>query len=176
MKSKTQKMKLLNKKQIEFNDFVLNKVTPLFDVRGYKFDIVNPNLLQEEWNGNDILVTIPYGDRMEPWLARIISECYSNPNKFIVVVMGAKVNTNAWHKLVFPYAEEISFVLKGKRPCAICIFAHGLKYVAFQDNDIDNVFSTSGTAALQLWKHKPGDSIEEAEDGLSILDDNKEEE
>ena len=176
MKSKTQKMKLLNKKQIEFNDFVLNKVTPLFDVRGYKFDIVNPNLLQEEWNGNDILVTIPYGDRMEPWLARVISECYSNPNKFIVVVMGAKVNTNAWHKLVFPYAEEINFVLKGKRPCAICIFAHGLKYVAFQDNDVDNVFSTSGRVAPQSWKHKPGDSIEEADDGLSILDDNREEE
>ena len=59
MKSKTQKMKLLNKKQIEFNDFVLNKVTPLFDVRGYKFDIVNPNLLQEEWSGTGGTVLQP---------------------------------------------------------------------------------------------------------------------
>lgn len=175
MKSKTQKMKLLNKKRIEFNDFVLNKVTPLFDVRGYKFDMVNPNLLQEKWEGDSILLVIPYGDRMEPWLARVISECYSNFKKFIVVVMGAKVNTNAWHRLVFPYAEEISFVLKGKRPCAICVFGHGLEHVAFQDNDVDNIFSTSGTAAPQLWKHKPGESIEESMDDITILNDNEEE-
>lgn len=175
MKSKTQKMKLLNKKQIEFNQFVLDKVTPLFDVRGYKFDEINPPLLQEEWNGNNILITIPYGDRMEPWLARVISECYSNPDKFIVVVMGAKCNTNAWHKLVFPYAEEISFVVKGKRPCAVCVFAHGLTKVAFKDNDVTNIFSTCATKK-QEWKHKPGDSIEDSMDDMAILKDNNEEE
>jgi hypothetical protein len=173
MKSKTQKMKLLNKKQIEFNDFVLNKVTPLFDVRGYKFDLINPPLLQEEWKGNNILVTIPYGDRHEPYLARIISECYSNPSKFIVVVLGAKINTNFFHRLIFPYVEEIGFVLKGKRPCCFCIFAHGLTKVAFKNNDVDNIFTTISTSK-QDWKYQPGQMIDECEDDMFILKDSSE--
>ena len=172
MKSKTQKMKLLNKKQIEFNDFVLNKVTPLFDVRGYKFDLINPALLEENWDGDNILLTIPYGSRHEPYLARVISECYSNPNKYIVVVLGSKTNTNFFHRLIFPYAEEISFVLKGKRPCCICVFGHGLKRVAFQNNEVDNIFTTVGTTE-QNWKYQPGQMIEESMDDMAILKDNE---
>ena len=170
MKSKTQKMKLLNKKQIDFNQFVLDHVTPIFDKRKYKFDLINPTLLQEEWSGNNILLTIPYGTRHEPYLARVISECYSDPKKFIVVVLGSKTNTNFFHRLVFPYAEEISFVLKGKRPCCFCIFAHGLTKVAFKNDDVDNIFTTVGTAK-QDWKYQPGQMIDECTNNLSILDE-----
>ena len=47
-------------------------------------------------------------------------------------------------------------------------------YLAFQDNDVSNIFSTSGTAAPQLWKHKPGESIEESMDDTTFLTDNEE--
>lgn len=131
MKTKTKQKQLLTKKQQEFYTFVSEKVMPLFEERNTKFDVVNPSLLQDEWNGKDILVMIPYGDRMEPWLSRAINECYAYEDKTITIVMGAKVNTNAWHKYVFPFAKEICFVRRGKRPTAIVTYTNGCAEKAF---------------------------------------------
>jgi hypothetical protein len=76
--------------------------------------------------------------------------------------------------LIFPYAEEISFILKGKRPCCFCVFAHGLTKVAFKNNDVDNIFTTVGTTK-QDWKYQPGQMIEDSMDDMAILKDNIEE-
>ena len=143
MKSATQKRKLLTKKQQEFEKFVGEKVMPLLALRDYNFDMINPPLYMDEWYGKNILVTIPYGEKMEPWLTRVISECYAYTDKTIVVVMGAKINTNAWHKFVFPIAEEISFVRKGKRPTAFVVYINGLRNHAFTNEEDSNIFSTA---------------------------------
>ena len=145
MKSVTQKKKLLTKKQEEFYDFVEEKVMPFFEVRQYTFDMVNPHLQADEWYGKKILIILPYGEKMEPWLARVVSECYAYPDKDIFVVMGAKVNTNVWHKYVFPLAEEISFVRKGKRPAAIVRYRGDLEQAAFNNKDVEDIYSSIGT-------------------------------
>ena len=142
MKTKTKQMKLMTKKQQEFYNFVEQKVMPFFKERGMKFNTINPSVLQDEWYGNDILITIPYGDKMEPWLARAVNECYAYTDKTITVVMGAKINTNAWHKYVFPFAKEIAFVRGGKRPTAIVTYSNGAEYKSFEQN-IDNTVSFS---------------------------------
>lgn len=142
MKTVTKKKQLLTKKQKEFFDFVKEKVTPFFEAHQMRFDTINPTLMQDEWYGNNILVTIPYGDRMEPWLLRAINECYAYEDKTITVVMGAKVNTNAWHKYVFPFAEEIAFVRGGKRPTAIVIYSYGCKMKAFYSACDDTIVYT----------------------------------
>lgn len=143
MKSATQKRKLLTKKQAEFTKFVEEKVLPLLAEKEYNFDMINPPLHMDEWHGKNILVTIPYGERMEPYLARCVSEAYAYSDKTIVVIMGAKVNTNAWHKLVFPFAEEIAFVRKGKRPTAFVVYKNGLDNRAFTNNEDSNIFSSA---------------------------------
>lgn len=135
-------MKLMTKKQQEFYNFVQEKVIPFFEERNMKFNTINPNIMQDEWYGKDILVIIPYGDKMEPWLARAVNECYTYTNKTITVVMGAKINTNAWHKYVFPFAKEIAFVKGGKRPTAIVTYSNGAKYKSFEQN-INNTISYS---------------------------------
>lgn len=143
MKTFAKKKQLLTKKQKEFFDFVEENVFPFFEIRKMKFDTINPTILQDEWYGDNILITIPYGDRMEPWLLRAINECYTYENKTIIIVMGAKVNTNAWHKYVFPFAEEIAFVRKGKRPTAIVTYSHGCKNKAFY-SICDNTITYTG--------------------------------
>lgn len=142
MKTKTKQKQLLTKKQQEFYTFVSEKVMPLFEERNTKFDVVNPPLLQDEWNGKDILVMIPYGDRMEPWLTRVINECYADVKKTITVIMGAKVNTNAWHKFVFPFASEIAFVRRGKRPTAIVTYSDRCYFKVFNHAVNDTIAYT----------------------------------
>lgn len=144
MKTATKKKQLLSKKQREFFDFIEDKVMPFLEEKHLRFDTVNPTITQDEWYGNDILVTIPYGDCMEPWLCRVVNECYAYENKTITVIMGAKVNTNAWHKYVFPFAEEISFVRGGKRPTAIVTYSQGCRTKTFSHNHNNMIASTSG--------------------------------
>lgn len=134
MKTVTKKKQLLTKKQKEFFDFIEKNVLPFFEAQKMKFDTINPTILQDEWYGDNILITIPYGDCMEPWLLRAINECYAYENKTITIIMGAKVNTNAWHKYVFPFAQKIAFVRKGKRPTAIVVYTNGVKFKAFEHN------------------------------------------
>ena len=142
MKSATKKQQLITKKQKEFLSFVEEKVLPFFEARNMKFNTVNPTILQDEWAGKDILITIPFGDRMEPWLLRAINECYAYEDKTVTIVMGAKINTNAWHNYVFPYAQEIAFVRGGKRPVAIVTYSHGAAFKAFNQSK-DNIISYS---------------------------------
>ena len=150
MKTKTKQLKLITKKQQEFYNFVQEKVMPLFEERNMKFDTINPTVLQDEWAGKDILVMIPYGDRMEPWLSRAINECYAYDDKTITIVMGAKVNTNAWHKYVFPFASEICFVRRGKRPTAIVTYTNGCVEKAF-NHAVDNTIAyTVGTVKSNI--------------------------
>lgn len=132
MKTIAKKKQLMTKKQKEFFDFIEEKILPFFELQGMKFNTINPTLIQDYWNGDNILITIPYGDRMEPWLLRAINECYAYEDKTITVIMGAKVNTNAWHKLVFPFAEKIAFVRGGKRPTAIVTYSHGCRFKTFE--------------------------------------------
>lgn len=136
MKTLTKKKQLISKKQKEFYEFIDQKILPYFEECNKKFDTINPTLMQDEWYGDDILITIPYGERMEPWLLRAINECYAYENKTITVVMGAKINTNAWHKYVFPFAIGVAFVKGGKRPTAIVTYTKGCQYKAFY-NDIN---------------------------------------
>lgn len=131
MKTETKKKQLVTKKQKEFFDFVESKVMPFFEGFNIKFDTINPTINQDEWAGDDILVTIPYGEKMEPWLCRAINECYTYLNKTIYVICGAKVNTNAWHKYVFPFAERVAFVRRGKRPTAIIKYTNGCETKSF---------------------------------------------
>lgn len=142
MKTKAKQIKLMTKKQQEFYNFVQEKVIPFFEERNMKFNTINPTIMQDEWYGKDILVIIPYGDKMEPWLARAVNECYAYTDKTITVVMGAKINTNAWHKYVFPFAKEIAFVKGGKRPTAIVTYSNGAEYKSFEQN-INNTISYS---------------------------------
>ena len=130
-KTLTKQKQLITKKQKEFIEFVDKNVMPFFAEQNIKFDNINPTLLQDEWKGPDILITIPYGERMEPWFLRTINECYVYEDKNIYIVCGAKVNTNAWHKYVFPFGESIAFVRRGKRPTAIIKFSHGCTTKAF---------------------------------------------
>ena len=134
MKSATQKRKLTTKKQDEFIKFVNEKVMPLFEKRNEHFDCISP-ALDDSWSGTNILITIPYGERMEPWLKKVIKECWENEEKAITVIMGAKVNTNAWHNYVFPFADEIGFVRRGKRPTAYAIYKNKLDYSAFAESE-----------------------------------------
>ena len=152
MKSATQKRKLVNKKQLEFQNFVDEKIMPIFDKWGEHFDIINPQL-EDDWNGLNILITIPYGDRMEPWLKKVISECYNNVRKTIWVIMGAKVNTNAWHSYVFPFADEIGFVRRGKRPAAYVRYCDRLSYAAFEKGN-ENIFFTVDSSFNDNLKEK----------------------
>lgn len=130
-KTLTKQKQLVTKKQKEFFDFVESKVMPFFEEFNIKFDTINPTINQDEWAGDDILVTIPYGEKMEPWLCRAINECYTYLNKTIYVICGAKVNTNAWHKYVFPFAERVAFVRRGKRPTAIIKYTNGCETKSF---------------------------------------------
>ena len=150
MKTKAKQLKLMTKKQQEFYNFVQEKVMPLFEERNMKFDTINPTILQDEWAGKDILVMIPYGDRMEPWLSRAINECYAYEDKTITIVMGAKVNTNAWHKYVFPFAKEICFVRRGKRPTAIVTYTNGCAEKAFEHAVNDTIAYTVGTVESNI--------------------------
>ena len=150
MKTLTKKKQLLTKKQQEFYNFVEQKIFPYFEQCNKKFDTINPTLMQDEWYGNDILITIPYGERMEPWLLRAINECYAYENKTITIVMGAKVNTNAWHKYVFPFANSISFIRGGKRPTAIITYSHGCSYKVFDSNDDNNIAYVCGVYGENL--------------------------
>ena len=150
MKTLTKKKQILTKKQQEFYDFIEQKIKPFFDKNFPKFDNINPKLLQDEWYGKNILVTIPYGERMEPWLLRVINECYAYQDKAITVVMGAKVNTNAWHKYVFPFADSISFIRGGKRPTAIVTYSHGCSYKVFDSNDDNNIAYVCGVYGENL--------------------------
>ena len=143
MKTVTKKKQILIKKQKEFFEFVEEKVFPFFEIRKMKFDTINPTIMQDEWYGDNILITIPYGEHMEPWLLRAINECYAYENKTITVVMGAKVNTNAWHKYVFPFAEEIAFVRGGKRLTAIVTYSYGCKMKAFYSACNDTIVYTN---------------------------------
>lgn len=120
----------INKRQMEFFNFIEEKIMPLFSEKEKNFDLINPSL-EQEWNGNNILIIIPYGDLMQPWLHKVIQSCYENENRKITVIMGAKVNSNAWHNYVFPFAESFSFVRGGKRPTAIVEFNHNLRYSVF---------------------------------------------
>lgn len=134
MKTKTKQKQLLTKKQQEFFSFVQEKVMPYFEENKIKFDTINPTVLQDEWPGNDVLIMIPYGDKMEPWFLRAINECYVNKHKNIYIVCGAKVNTNAWHRFVFPFASDIAFVRRGKRPTAIITYSDGCCFKVFNHN------------------------------------------
>ena len=150
MKTETKKKQLITKKQKEFLDFIEEKVTPFFEIREMKFDTINPTIMQDEWSGDNILITIPYGDRMEPWLLRAINECYAYENKTITIVMGAKINTNAWHKYVFPFAEEIAFVRGGKRPTAIITYSYGAKLKAFNQTCNNNISYSLGNTDTNI--------------------------
>lgn len=141
-KTLTKQKQLTSKKQLEFMNFVAENVLPFFEEMDIKFDTINPTVLQDEWCGKDILITIPYGERMEPWLARCISECYAYEDKKIYVVCGAKVNSNAFHRFVFPFASSIAFVRRGKRPTCIIQYTRGCESKAF-DQSIDNRVSYS---------------------------------
>lgn len=141
-KTLTKQKQLITKKQKEFIEFVSINVLPFFENFDIKFNTINPTILQDEWKGPDILITIPYGERMEPWFMRTINECYAYENKNIYIICGAKVNTNAWHKYVFPFAESIAFVRGGKRPTAIIKFSHGCTTKAF-DHACDNIIAYS---------------------------------
>ena len=143
MKTITKKKQLISKKQKEFYDFIEQKILPFFEERDMKFNTINPTLMQDEWYGENILITIPYGERMEPWLLRAINECYAYEDKTITVIMGAKINTNAWHKYVFPFAEEIAFIKGGKRPTAIVTYSYGCKCKAFYQAYNDTIAYTS---------------------------------
>ena len=141
-KTLTKQKQLISKKQKEFNNFVYTDVLPFFENFDIEFSTINPTILQDEWNGLNILITIPYGNRMEPWLLRAINECYAYEDKNIYIVCGAKVNSNAWHKYVFPFAESIAFVRRGKRPTAILKYSHGCTAKAF-DQVCDNSIAYS---------------------------------
>ena len=165
MKSAAKKQQLITKKQKEFLSFVEEKVLPFFEARNMKFNTVNPTILQDEWAGNDILVVIPYGDRMEPWLLRAINECYAYENKTITIVMGAKINTNAWHDYVFPFADEIAFIRGGKRPVAIVTYSYGAKLKAFNQACNNNISYSVGNTDSEIDKymtyHLLEDNLEE---------------
>lgn len=141
-KTLTKQKQLVSKKQFEFMNFVAENVLPFFEEMDIKFDTINPTVLQDEWYGKDILITIPYGERMEPWLARCINECYTYENKNIYVICGAKVNSNAFHRFVFPFASSVAFIRRGKRPTCIIKYTRGLRSKAF-DQSIDNRVSYS---------------------------------
>ena len=141
-KTLTKQKQLTSKKQLEFMNFVVENVLPFFEEMNIKFDTINPTILQDEWRGKDILITIPYGERMEPWLARCVNECYAYENKNIYVICGAKVNSNAFHRFVFPFASSIAFVRRGKRPTCIVQYARGCEGKAF-DQSVDNRVSYS---------------------------------
>ena len=153
MKTAAKKQQLITKKQKEFLSFVEEKVLPFFEEREMKFNTINPTILQDEWAGNDILITIPYGDRMEPWLLRAINECYAYEDKTITIVMGAKINTNAWHNYVFPFADEIAFVRGGKRPVAIVTYSYGAKLKAFNQACNNNISYSVGNTDSEIDKY-----------------------
>ena len=142
MKTFAKKKQLVSKKKLEFMNFVAENVLPFFEEMDIKFDTINPTVLQDEWCGKNILIIIPYGERMEPWFMRTINECYAYENKNIYIICGAKINTNAWHKYVFPFAESIAFVRGGKRPTGIIKFSHGCTTKAF-DHACDNTIAYS---------------------------------
>ena len=141
-KTLTKQKQLTSKKQREFMNFIAENVLPFFEEMDIKFNTINPTVLQDEWGGSDILVIIPYGERMEPWFCRAINECYAYENKNVYIICGAKVNSNAWHKYVFPFAESIAFVRNGKRPVAILKYSHGCVGKAFEQA-CDNTISYS---------------------------------
>lgn len=153
MKTITKQRQLTTKKQKEFLDFVQGKVMPFFTERKIKFDTINPTILQDEWRGNDILIIIPYGERMEPWLLRAINECYTYEDKTITIIMGAKINTNAWHNYVFPFADEIAFVRGGKRPVAIVTYSYGAKLKAFNQACNNNISYSVGNTDSEIDKY-----------------------
>lgn len=142
MKTKTKQQKLFTKKQQEFIDFVRDRVFPFLIETRKQFDLIDPPLLADKWDGKNILVTIPYGLKMEPYFVRIINECYADKNKIITVICGAKVNTNVWHKFVFPFATEICFVRRGKRPTAIITYSNGCETKAFYSACDDTIAYT----------------------------------
>ena len=158
MKSITQKKKLFCKKQNEFEEIINEKIMPLFESRKEEFDCINPSL-EDSWNGTNILITIPYGERMEPWLKKVIKECWNNEEKNITVIMGAKVNTNAWYNYVFPFAEEIGFVRRGKRPTAYAIYRSKLDCSAFNTKESDDI-SISYSYGLYLGEENSKRVIE----------------
>lgn len=164
MKSAIKKQQLITKKQKEFLTFVEEKVFPFFEVRNMKFNTINPTILQDEWAGNDILVVIPYGDRMEPWLLRAINECYAYEDKTITIVMGAKINTNAWHNYVFPFADEIAFVRGGKRPVAIVTYSYGAKLKAFNQVCNNNISYSVGNTDSEIDKYMTYHLLEDKEE------------
>lgn len=141
-KTLTKQKQLISKKQQEFINFVAENALPFFEEMNIKFDTINPTVLQDEWCGKDILITIPYGDRMEPWLARCVNECFVNKDKNIYVICGAKVNTNAFHRFVFPFASSIAFIRRGKRPTCIIQYTNGCEGKGF-DQSVDNRISYS---------------------------------
>lgn len=143
-KTLTKQKQLVTKKQKEFFEFVENNVMSFFIEQDMKFDTINPTLLQDEWGGPDILIIIPYGERMEPWLARCINECYAYENKNIYVICGAKVNSNAFHRFVFPFASSVAFIRRGKRPTCIIKYSNGCKNKAFNQSIENNVSYSIG--------------------------------
>ena len=150
MKTFVKKKQLVSKKKLEFMNFVAENVLSFFEEMDIKFDTINPTLLQDEWKGPDILITIPYGERMEPWFVRAINECYAYENKNIYIVCGAKVNTNAFHKYVFPLAESIAFVRRGKRPTCIIKYAYGCSYKAFASHCNNTIAYSLGCAPSDI--------------------------
>ena len=143
-KTLTKQKQLITKKQKEFFEFVEKNVMPFFAEQNIKFDTINPTLFQNEWIGPEILITIPYREKMEPWFIRAINECLIDENKKIAIICGAKVNSNAWHKYVFPFAEEIAFVRNGKRPVAIVTYTYGCKVKAFHHRCNKTIANTVG--------------------------------
>lgn len=143
-KTLTKQKQLTSKKQLEFMNFVAENVLPFFEEMNIKFDTINPTVLQDEWRGKDILITIPYGERMEPWLARCVNECYAYENKNIYVICGAKVNSNAFHRFVFPFASSVAFIRRGKRPTCIIRYSNGCKNKAFNQSIENNVSYSIG--------------------------------
>ena len=143
-KTLTKQKQLTSKKQLEFMNFVAENVLPFFEEMDIKFDTINPTILQDEWCGKDILIIIPYGERMEPWLARCINECYAYENKNIYVICGAKVNSNAFHRFVFPFASSVAFIRRGKRLTCIIRYSNGCKNKAFNQSIENNVSYSIG--------------------------------
>ena len=141
-KTLTKQKQLISKRQLEFMNFVAENVLPFFEEMDIKFNTINPTVLQDEWYGKYILITIPYGERMEPWLARCVNECYAYGDKNIYVVCGAKVNSNAFHRFVFPFASSIAFIRRGKRPTCIIQYSRGCESKAFEQS-VDNRVSYS---------------------------------